>query len=137
MTQTNWQQLNGLALAYIGDAVYDLFIRTYILEKGLTQPNQLHKESIRYVSAKAQATIIQQLVERKLLTQEEHDYFRRGRNAKSHTIAKNADVVTYRMATGCEALFGYLHLSQQVERLQELFKKSVQIIEELANEKRK
>ena len=73
-----------------------------------------------YVSAKAQAALIQKMLDEEILTEEEHDFYRRGRNSKSHTGAKNADVTTYRIATGFESLIGYLHLTQQQERLDEL-----------------
>jgi len=73
-----------------------------------------------YVSAKAQAALIQKMLDEEILTEEEHDFYRRGRNSKSHTGAKNADVTTYRIATGFESLIGYLHLTQQKERLDEL-----------------
>lgn len=135
MTNIDYKQLNGLALAYIGDGIYDLYIREYVLEKGLTQPNRLHRATTSYVSAKAQSRIMHSLLETAdYLTEEELSYYKRGRNAKSHTSAKNADVTTYRVATGFEALCGYLYLSKQQTRLEEIFARSIAIIEETQNE---
>ncbi|WP_313627857.1 Mini-ribonuclease 3 [Enterococcus italicus] len=116
----DYRQLNGLALAYVGDAIYEVYVRDYLIQSGLTRPNQLHKTATHYVSAKAQAKLIQQMNEQALLTDEEQDIFRRGRNSKSYTSAKNADIITYRISTGFEALIGYLHLTGQKERLEEL-----------------
>ncbi|WP_251869601.1 Mini-ribonuclease 3 [Enterococcus italicus] len=116
----DYRQLNGLALAYVGDAIYEVYVRDYLIQSGLTRPNQLHKTATHYVSAKAQAQLIQQMNEQALLTEEEQDIFRRGRNSKSYTSAKNADIITYRISTGFEALIGYLHLTGQKERLEEL-----------------
>ncbi|MGM9904152.1 mini-ribonuclease 3 [Enterococcus sp. 10A9_DIV0425] len=116
----DYTQLNGLALAYIGDAIYEIYIRDYLVGKGETKPNKLHRAATNYVSAKAQAFLIKKMLEEKLLTENEEVYYRRGRNSKSHTSAKNADITTYRIATGFEALMGYLHLTKQTERMEEL-----------------
>lgn len=116
----DYKQLNGLALAYVGDAVYEVYIRDYLVSTGQTRPNQLHKMATHYVSAKAQAFLMDAMLTAELLTEEEELFYRRGRNSKSHTSAKNADITTYRIATGFESLMGYLHLTQQQERLEEL-----------------
>ncbi|WP_265459600.1 Mini-ribonuclease 3 [Enterococcus sp. HY326] len=116
----DYQQLNGLALAYVGDAIYEIYIRDYLVEQGQTRPNKLHHMATNYVSAKAQASLMEELLAADLLTEEEILFYKRGRNAKSHTTAKNADVMTYRISTGFEALMGYLHLTKQQERLEEL-----------------
>ncbi|MBO0441245.1 mini-ribonuclease 3 [Enterococcus sp. DIV0212c] len=116
----DYTQLNGLALAYVGDAIYEIYIRDYLVEQGQTKPNTLHRMATHYVSAKAQAFLIQEMLEEKLLTENEELMYKRGRNAKSHTSAKNADITTYRIATGFESLMGYLHLTKQSERLEEL-----------------
>ncbi|MGM0126275.1 mini-ribonuclease 3 [Enterococcus sp. AZ194] len=113
-------QLNGLALAYVGDAIYEIYIRDFLVEQGLTKPNQLHKTATHYVSAKAQAMLMQEILAQGMLSEEEELFYKRGRNAKSHTSAKNADITTYRVATGFEALMGYLHLTKQEERVKEL-----------------
>jgi ribonuclease-3 family protein len=109
-----------LTLAYIGDGVFDLVIRTVVVGKGNTRANQLHRRTSGIVKAHTQAEIIGYLEER--LTEEERDVYRRGRNAKSPTMAKNATVSDYRKATGLEALVGYLYLTDRFERLVELIK---------------
>lgn len=112
--------MNGLLLAYIGDAIYELEVRRHLLSLGLTKVNELQKRSKHYVSAKAHAALFEQMMVSNILTDDELDYFKRGRNAKSHTKAKNTDVITYRISTGVEALFGYLYMSEQHERILEL-----------------
>ncbi|MDO5349310.1 MAG: ribonuclease III domain-containing protein [Lachnospiraceae bacterium] len=107
-----------LVLAYIGDAVYEVMVRTKVINGGSIQVNKLHKHSSRLVCAKAQADMVKLLVEE--LSEEERAVFKRGRNAKSVTTAKNASVADYRWATGFEALVGWLFLSEQFERLIEL-----------------
>ena len=107
-----------LTLAYIGDAVYDLIIRTVVVGRGNTSANKLHKQTIEYVKAPAQARLIEALMEE--LTEEEAVIYRRGRNAKPYTMAKNATVNEYKKATGLEALVGYLYLTNRVERILEL-----------------
>ena len=87
----DYTQLNGLALAYVGDAIYEIYVRDHLIDQGETKPNKLHRAATNYVSANAQAFLIQQMLEEHLLTEEEELYYRRGRNAKSHTSAKNAD----------------------------------------------
>lgn len=109
-----------LTLAYIGDAVYELIIRTIIVDQGNAPVNKLHKKSSSLVNAKAQAEIAIRI--QKYLTDEEMAVYKRGRNAKSHTAAKNASITDYRMATGFEALTGYLYLNDQMKRLVELIK---------------
>ena len=116
----DYRQLNGLALAYVGDGIYEIYIRDYLVSKGLTKPNVLHRSATNYVSANAQAFLIQEMLLADLLTAEEEGIYKRGRNAKSHTSAKNADITTYRVATGFEALMGYLHLMKETKRLEEL-----------------
>ncbi|HFU4123496.1 TPA: Mini-ribonuclease 3 [Streptococcus suis] len=121
--------INGIALAFEGDAVYSMYIRRHLIFKGLTKPNQLHGEANKYVSAKAQASLISALLEAQLLTEKEEEIYKRGRNTNSHTKAKNADVVTYRMSTGFEAVLGYLHMTEQMERLDELVGWCIETIE--------
>ena len=120
MTNLQYEQMNGLSLAYIGDAIYELEVRQYLLSLGLTKVNDLQKRSKHYVSAKAHAALFDLMITDNLLTDTELSYFKRGRNAKSHTKAKNTDVVSYRVSTGVEALFGFLYLSQQHARIQSL-----------------
>ena len=126
----NEKQLNSLALAYIGDAVYEVYIRHHLLQKGGVKVNLLHREATRFVSAKAQSKIIHHLIESACLTEEELAVTRRGRNAKSGSVPKNTDVQTYRHGTSYEALVGFLYLSKQIERLEELVAASIEFIEE-------
>ncbi|NLK99450.1 MAG: ribonuclease III [Clostridiales bacterium] len=109
---------SGLTLAYIGDAIYDLVIRTYVVEHGNAPVNKLHKQVVGLVKASAQARLYHTIQDR--LTEEEEAIYKRGRNAKSFSPAKNADIVEYRTATGLEALMGYLYLTGQTARLLEL-----------------
>ena len=118
--KVNVNLINGIALAFEGDAVYSLYIRRHLIFQGQTKPNQLHRLATRYVSAKAQAMLIEALLEGGLLTQEEEAIYKRGRNAHSHTKAKNTDIITYKMSTGFEAVLGYLHMIQQMARLEEI-----------------
>lgn len=109
-----------LTLAYIGDAVYDLIIRSVVVERANRPANSLHKMVIRYVNAGTQARMIAVLEE--CLSEEEKAVYHRGRNAKSYTTAKNASIAEYRQATGLEALFGYLYLQGEMDRLLTLVK---------------
>ncbi|QMU07073.1 Mini-ribonuclease 3 [Levilactobacillus suantsaii] len=128
-TNTAYQQLNGVALAYMGDAAYEVIIRRHLIEEGLAKPNHLQKTATHYVSAKAQAALISLMETDDLLTADEWTVFKRGRNAKSYTHAKNTDVVTYRISTGFEALMGYLALSGQQDRVDELSNWCIQQVE--------
>ncbi len=109
-----------LTLAYVGDAVYELVIRTMIISKGNAPVNKLHKRSAALVKAPAQAQMMK--VIEPLLSEEELHIYKRGRNAKSYTSAKNASVIDYRIATGFEALMGWLYLQERQERMLELIK---------------
>lgn len=113
-----------LALAYIGDAIYDLVIRTIVVERGNTSANKLHKKTVAYVNARVQARMIEALMEE--LTEEEQAVYKRGRNAKSYTTAKNASVIEYRKATGFEALCGYLYLTGRQERMLTLIRTAIE-----------
>ena len=126
--------INGIALAFEGDAVYSMYIRRHLIFQGLTKPNQLHREATKYVSAKAQANLISLMLEEGILTEKEEDIYKRGRNANSHTKAKNTDIVTYRMSTGFEAVMGYLHMTEEIERLEELIDWCVKRVEEATHE---
>ncbi len=114
-------QFSPLALAYIGDGVYELFVRTRIIEEHENlPPASLHRHAVKYVKAEAQARSINAIIG--ILTDEETSVYKRGRNAKSNTMPKNASVADYRKATGFEALIGFLYLSGETERLSELMK---------------
>lgn len=113
-----------LALAYIGDAIFDLVIRTIVVEGGNTSANNLHKKTVRYVNAGTQAQMIEALQDE--LSEEERTIYKRGRNAKSYTTAKNATVIDYRKATGFEALCGYLYLTGNQERMLSLIRSAIE-----------
>lgn len=109
-----------LTLAYIGDGIYDLIIRTILISQGNCQPQKLHHRASALVKAEKQSQMIGVIEE--ILTEEEHAVYKRGRNAKSYTMAKNATMSDYRRATGFEALMGYLYLTDQYERMIDLIK---------------
>ena len=115
-----------LTLAYIGDGVFDLIIRTVVVDKGNTSPNELHRHTSSIVKAHTQALMAEALMEE--LTEEEHDVYRRGRNAKSFTTAKNATVADYRKATGFEALMGYLYLEDRFDRAVYLSRRALDLL---------
>lgn len=123
LVEVDLRTLSPLTLAFVGDCVYDLILRTVIVERHNASPNQLHREKSRLAKAPSQAEMAEALQEE--LTQEELAVYRRGRNAKSHTTAKNASVLDYRKATGLEALYGWLYLSGQEERLLQLIRLSL------------
>ncbi len=114
-------QISPITWAYVGDAVYELYIRTQLVNNTDLKPHKLHTEAIKYVKAKAQADILRKIEND--LTQEELEIVRRGRNTQTHHIAKNASLHEYRYATAFEALIGYLYLTNQYERLNFILKK--------------
>lgn len=113
-------QLSALALAYVGDTVYDMFVRTKLVDTTDLKPHGLHQKATRLVCAQAQAQAFRRI--EPLLTQEENDVFRRGRNAHMGTVPKHASIMDYRLATGLEALIGLLYLRGSDERLTELMR---------------
>lgn len=115
--------MSPLTWAYVGDAVYELFIRMNLVNTKKSKPHMLHIESIKYVKAEAQANILKRIYDE--LTEDEKDIVRRGRNAENHHLPKNANVQEYMYATAYEALLGYLYLTKQTQRLQEILKISV------------
>lgn len=114
-------------LAYAGDAVYEMLVRSYIINNHDCSVNLMHKEAVRFVKAHAQANIVRELED--FLTEEEKRIVKRGRNAKVTSSPKNADLMEYRYATGFEALFGYLYLNKEVDRMMMLFEKIIEIVE--------
>ena len=113
-----------LTLAYIGDGIYDLVIRSLVVAKGNTRANELHKRTSQIVKAHTQAEMMEILLP--LLTEKEEAVYKRGRNAKSFTMAKNATMSDYRKATGFEALMGYLYLQDEFERLVDLVQAGIE-----------
>ncbi len=126
LTKEQARAYSPLALAFIGDAVYETFIREKILLMANASANKLHRRAVSYVRAHAQSEASKALVP--LLSEEEQDIFKRGRNAHSATVPKNANVTEYRAATGFEALLGYLHLTGQAPRLTALMEKAFEVI---------
>jgi ribonuclease-3 family protein len=123
------KQMNALALAYMGDVVYELAVRERLLEQGLTRPNDLHRGAVRYVNARAQASVVTYWLETDVLTEEEQAVVRRGKNAKSGSIPKRVDIHTYRYSTAFEALIGYIYLTERRDRLEELIKQAFERLE--------
>lgn len=121
------KMLNPLVLAFVGDAVYEVFIRVFLVEKNREMlVHKLHTEAVCFVKAHAQCQLMKQLECE--LSEEETAVYKRGRNAKSSTVPKNADIQEYRIATGFEAVIGFLYLSEQNERLEYLLKRAVEIV---------
>ena len=112
-------------LAYAGDSVYELLVRSYILKKHDLNVNKMHKYAVKFVRAKAQANFVKELLP--ILNEEEIRMIKRGRNAKVTSSPKNADLLEYRYATGFETMFGYLYLNNELDRLMELFNKIIDI----------
>lgn len=110
--------INPLVLAYIGDAIYEVEIRKRLVEKKMNKVNDLQKESIKYVSAKGQTSYFKKLYDK--LSNCEIEIYKRGRNSKVNSHPSNIDIITYKCATGFEALFGYLYLTNNIERINEL-----------------
>lgn len=120
VNETNANTINPVSLAYLGDTVYDLYIRTYLVKNKLGNVNALHHYAASMVNARAQAAAAEYLLE--FLTEEEKAVYRRGRNAKSGGVPKNMEVADYRKATGIEAVLGYLYVLGRQQRLNELMK---------------
>lgn len=118
LEEVDLKTYSPLTLAYIGDAAYELVIRSIVVERGNAPVNKLHRRSSQLVKANAQAEAAIRLMD--VFTEEELAVYKRGRNCRSHTMAKNADMTDYRMATGFEAVMGYLHLKQDYRRMLEL-----------------
>jgi ribonuclease III family protein len=123
-------QLNALALAYMGDSVLDMYVRYRLIASGKVRPQELHKKATTYVSAKAQAVVVNCLLATDFLTSEEAAVVMRGRNAKPGNVRKSTDLQTYRQSTAFEALIGYLYLLNRYKRLDEVIEKTFSILEE-------
>ncbi len=119
---TIMENKNVLALAYLGDAIYECYIREYLLKKGTEKVKELQALAVSYVSAKSQCQFVKAMIEQKFLSEKELDVVLRARNHKSHKSPKNTDVATYKYATGLEALIGFLYLEQNKTRIDEIMK---------------
>ena len=117
----NIDTINVIALAYLGDAIYEVYIRESLLKKNIVKVDALQEHATKYVSAKGQAKILTNLIDNNILTNDEIDIVKRGRNNKRSTHPKNTDIITYKLSTGFEALIGYLYLSNKQDRLEEIF----------------
>lgn len=127
LSEAQARQLNPLQLALVGDAIYEVFIRTKILyENRELSAHKIHVKAIGFVKAQSQAKIIHNILNE--LTEDECYIYKRGRNTKSATVPKNADVTEYRAATGFESLVGYLYLTGNKERLQFIFNRSIEVL---------
>ena len=114
------KEINSLVLAYLGDTIYEDYIREYLIKKGIGNVNDLQNEAIKYVSAISQAKYLEKLVTTNFFNEEELDIIRRARNHKCNSHPRNCDIVTYKKATGFEALIGYLKLENQEKRIDEI-----------------
>ena len=122
------EQINATILAYLGDSVYEVYIREHLVRSGIFKVDRLHKAATKYVSAKAQSMIITKLREEKLLTDDEEGVFKRGKNRHTNTLPKNTSPLTYKEATGFEALIGYLYILGKNDRIIEIVNKAIEIV---------
>ena len=116
----NFDTLNVLSLAYIGDAVYEIYVRKFLINKGIVKVELLQKEAIKYVSAKNQASFLKSLLEQDFFKEEEKQIINRARNHKGNRHPKNTDILTYKHSTGLEAIIGYLYLNNEINRIDEI-----------------
>ena len=124
------EQMQALALAYIGDSIYDIMSREYVMKNHLGKINDLHRTVSTLFSARAQASFMKNILENNILTDIEESIYIRGKNQKNNSKAKNASIMEYKLATGLEAVFGYLYLEKNFERLEEMFNYIINLYEE-------
>ena len=120
-------EINSLVLAYLGDTIYEDYIREYLIKKGIGNIKELQEASMNYVSAKSQAKILENLIDEDFFTEEEITIIKRARNAKVSHHPKNTDILTYKHATGLEALIGYLDINNNNERIEIIMKRILQV----------
>lgn len=116
------KEINSLVLAYLGDTIYEDYVREFLIKKGIANVNDLQTASIKYSSAKAQARILKELMDNDFFTLDELSIIKRARNHKGVSHPKNCDIITYKYATGLEALIGYLKLENKIDRIDEIMK---------------
>lgn len=116
------KEINALTLAYLGDSIYEIYIRRYLINKGISKVKELQTEAIKYVSANGQAKYLKELLERNYFSEEEINIINRGRNHKGNRHPKGCDIVTYKYATGFETLIGHLYLENKFDRIDEIMK---------------
>lgn len=114
-------EYNSLVLAYIGDAIYEVLVRKYLIDKGFIKVNDLQKEALNYVSAKNQALFLKELLNNDFFTTYEIEIIKRARNTKTHSKPKNCDILTYKHTTALESVFGYLYMNNKYDRIKEIF----------------
>ncbi len=112
--------INSLALAYLGDSIYEVYVREFLLKQNIVKVNELQKNAVKYVSAKGQCKYLMSMIDNNFLNEDELTIVTRARNHKSHTSPKNTDIVTYKYSTGFEALIGYLYLSNKKTRIDDI-----------------
>lgn len=116
-------EVNSLVLAYLGDSIYENYVRLYLIKQGINHVKKLQEESLKYVSAKSQSRILRNLMSEDVFTKEEIEIMKRGRNTKINSHPKNTDIITYKEATSLETLIGYLKLENEEERIEEIMNK--------------
>ena len=116
------KEINSLVLAYLGDTIYEDYVREFLIKSGIANVNDLQTASIKYSSAKAQSEIVKKLITDNFFNEDELEIFRRARNHKSNSHPRNCDIVTYKYATGFEAIIGYLKLGNKIDRINEIMK---------------
>lgn len=117
--------LNVLTLAYLGDSIYEIYVREYLVKKGMVKVNLLQKEATNYVSARSQCKFLLELIDKDFFNEEELAIIYRARNHKGSSHPKNTDIVTYKHATGLEALIGFLYLEKDIKRIEEIMKEII------------
>ena len=120
MIDVNNDNVSSLALAYLGDSIYEIYIRAYLINKGIAKMKDFQTEAIKYVSAKNQTVFLNEMIDNNFLTEQELEIVYRARNHKSNHKPKNTDIITYKYATGFEAIIGYLYLKNDIKRVEEL-----------------
>ena len=123
MINVNVLEVGSLALAYLGDSVYEVYVREHLIKLGISHVKDLQEKSLEYVSAKGQARILRRLINENVFTEEELEVIKRARNTKCKSHSKSCDIITYHEATSFEALFGYLKLKENEERIQDIINK--------------
>jgi ribonuclease-3 family protein len=121
----NVNQINALVLAYLGDSIYELYVRRFLIEKGFNKVNDLQKEAVEYVSARSQALFLEGLINNNLLLEDELDIVKRARNTKTLSHPKSVDILTYKHATALEALIGYLYILKREDRVNAIMKEII------------
>lgn len=121
----NPNELSSLTLAYLGDSIYEIYIRHFLIQKGIVKPNDLQANAIAYVSAKAQCQFLQQLLKQDFFSTEELIIIKRARNHKTNSCPKHTSLITYKYATGLEALIGFLYLEKKYDRIKQIMQQIV------------